>query len=62
MKYQLSDFFLSDSKVFALMSKWKHFFHFLISHQLNIMSETNHSFASDLLENCFVKILYVGSV
>lgn len=53
MKYQMSDL-LPDSKVFALKKR----IHFLISNQLNIMGETNYSFASDLLEKAVLLLKY----
>lgn len=51
MKYQMS-----DSKVFALMSKEKNSFSH--SNQLNIMGDTNHSFASVLLEKAVLLLKY----
>lgn len=46
MKYQLSDSF--NNYVFREKK-----IHFLILNQLNILGETDHSFAYDLLEKLF---------
>ena len=56
MKYQL----LYLTPEFLLMSRKKSF---SFSHFKSVKYETNHSFACDILEKeCFVEILYVGSV
>lgn len=52
MKYQLSDLLIiCMSSKFLLQHLEK--VHFLMSSQLNILGETSHSFAYDLLEKLF---------